>query len=51
VSGNGGDGLYPWVDFTTQTWGVVGVQDDRGAELAVPASQKVEVAARTAVAR
>ena len=31
VSGNGGKGLYPWVDFTTGTWGVVGVQDERGA--------------------
>jgi CubicO group peptidase (beta-lactamase class C family) len=51
VSGNGGKGLYPWVDFTTQTWGVVGVQDERGAQFAVPASQKVEVEARTAVAR
>jgi CubicO group peptidase (beta-lactamase class C family) len=49
VSGNGGKGFYPWVDFTSRTWGVVGVQDDRGAELAVPASQRVEVAARTVV--
>ncbi len=47
VSGNGGKGLYPWVDFTTRTWGIVGVQDDRGAEVAVPASQEVAVAART----
>jgi len=51
VSGNGGKGLYPWVDFATQTWGIVGVQDERGAQYAVPASQKVEVEARTAVAR
>jgi len=51
VSGNGGKGLYPWVDFTTHTWGVVGVQDERGAQFAVPASQQVEVEARTAVAR
>jgi CubicO group peptidase (beta-lactamase class C family) len=49
VSGNGGMGFYPWVDFTTGTWGIVGVQDERGAEVAVPASQQVEVAARTAV--
>jgi len=49
VSGNGGKGLYPWIDFTSRTWGVVGVQDDRGAELAVPASQRVEVAARAVV--
>jgi CubicO group peptidase (beta-lactamase class C family) len=51
VSGNGGKGLYPWVDFTTRTWGVVGVQDDRGAQVAVPASQSVEVEARDALAR
>ena len=51
VSGNGGKGLYPWVDFATQTWGIVGVQDERGAQVAVPASQTVEIEARTAVAR
>jgi CubicO group peptidase (beta-lactamase class C family) len=51
VSGNGGEGLYPWVDFTTRTWGIVAVEDGRGANLAVPASQRVEVEARTAVAR
>jgi hypothetical protein len=50
VSGNGGKGWYPWIDFTTRTWGIVGVQDERGAQFAVPASQAVEVAARTAVA-
>lgn len=50
ASGNGGKGLYPWVDFTTLTWGVVGVQDDRGAEVAVPASQTVAVTARSALA-
>jgi CubicO group peptidase (beta-lactamase class C family) len=49
VSGNGGKGFYPWIDFTTNTWGIVGVQDERGAQFAVPASQVVEVAARTAV--
>jgi CubicO group peptidase (beta-lactamase class C family) len=51
VSGNGGKGLYPWVDFTTHTWGIVGVQDERGAQFAVPASQQVEIEARNAVAR
>jgi CubicO group peptidase (beta-lactamase class C family) len=51
VSGNGGMGLYPWVDFDTNTWGIVGVQDERGAQLAVPASQRVEIEARAAVAR
>ena len=51
MSGNGGKGLYPWIDFTTRTWGVVGVQDERGAQYAVPASQAVAVAAREALAR
>jgi CubicO group peptidase (beta-lactamase class C family) len=51
VSGNGGKGFYPWIDLTTRTWGVVGVQDERGAAVAVPASQAVAVAARSAVAR
>ena len=46
MSGNGGKGFYPWVDFTTRTWGIVGVQDERGAQVAVPASQMVEVEAR-----
>jgi hypothetical protein len=41
VSGNGGRGFYPWVDFSTGSYGVVGVQDDRGATVAVPASQAV----------
>jgi CubicO group peptidase (beta-lactamase class C family) len=50
VSGNGGKGLYPWIDFTSRTWGIVGVQDDRGAEVAVPASQQVATAAWTAIA-
>jgi CubicO group peptidase (beta-lactamase class C family) len=49
VSGNGGKGLYPWIDLTSRTWGVIGVQDDRGAQYAVPASQRVELAARAAV--
>lgn len=51
VSGNGGMGFYPWVDYSTSTWGIIGVQDARGAQVAVPASQKVEVEARTALAR
>lgn len=51
ASGNGGMGLYPWVDFATNTWGIIGVQDERGAQLAVPASQKVEVEARNALTR
>jgi len=51
VSGNGGMGLYPWVDYSTNTWGIIGVQDERGAQVAVPASQKVELEARAAIAR
>ena len=51
VSGNGGKGWYPWVDFATRTWGIVGVRDDRGAQYAVPASQEVAVEARAAVSR
>lgn len=51
VSGNGGMGLYPWVDYETNTWGIVGVQDARGAQVAVPASQKVAVEARAALLR
>ena len=50
VSGNGGMGFYPWVDYPTGTWGIVGVQDERGAEVAVPASQDVSVEARRAIA-
>jgi len=49
VSGNGGEGFYPWVDFSTRTWGIVGVQDRRGAQYAVPASQQVELEARAAL--
>jgi len=49
ASGNGGMGLYPWVDYETKTWGIIGVQDERGAQFAVPASQKVQLAARTAI--
>jgi D-alanyl-D-alanine-carboxypeptidase/D-alanyl-D-alanine-endopeptidase len=41
VSGNGARGFYPWIDLRTRTWGVVGVQDDRGAAVAVPVSQQV----------
>jgi hypothetical protein len=29
------------VDFSTQSFGIIGVQDDRGAQVAVPASQLV----------
>ena len=50
VSGNGATGFYPWVDLSSNTYGVVGVQDDRGARLAVPDSQRVAVIARSAIA-
>ena len=49
VSGNGGMGFYPWVDTGTRTWGIVGVQDGRGAQVAVPASQEVQRVARSAL--
>lgn len=51
ASGNGGKGLYPWIDVVTGTWGIVGVQDDRGAQVAVPASQIVQREARAALLR
>jgi CubicO group peptidase (beta-lactamase class C family) len=51
VSGNGGMGFYPWVDYATKTWGIIGVQDARGAQVAVPASQKVQIEARSALAK
>jgi hypothetical protein len=50
VSGNGGKGLYPWGRLH-DAWGIVGLQDDRGAQYAVPASQQVEVEARRAIGR
>ncbi|MEZ5142941.1 MAG: serine hydrolase domain-containing protein [Acidimicrobiales bacterium] len=50
VSGNGGKGFYPWIDFGHHAYGVVGVQDDRGAEVAVPASQAVFREVRAAYA-
>ena len=49
ISGNGGMGFYPWVDFSTDSYGIIGVQDERGARQAVPASQAVEVEARRAL--
>ncbi|CAM8631175.1 AmpC Beta-lactamase class C and other penicillin binding proteins [Acidimicrobiia bacterium] len=47
VSGNGGMGFYPWVDYATDSYGIIGVQDERGARLAVPASQAVAISARS----
>ena len=51
VSGNGGKGFYPWVDFSTQSFGIIGVQDDRGAQVAVPVSQRIAVEARDVLRR
>ena len=51
VGGNSGKGFHPWIDLTRRTWGIVGVQDDRGADLAVPASQRVQLAAQDVLAR
>jgi CubicO group peptidase (beta-lactamase class C family) len=41
VSGNGGLGFYPWVDRAHDTFGLVAVDDERGNDVAVPASQRV----------
>lgn len=41
VSGNGAYGFYPWIDHENNAYGVLAVEDRRGAELAVPASQAV----------
>jgi hypothetical protein len=41
VSGNGGLGYYPWVDRVHANYGIVAVDDERGSETAVPASQRV----------
>jgi CubicO group peptidase (beta-lactamase class C family) len=51
ISGNGGRGFYPWIDDETSTLGVLAVDDDRGAELAVPASRAVVDLAIAAVPR
>jgi hypothetical protein len=39
-------GFYPWVDYATDSYGIIGVQDERGARVAVPASQAVAISAR-----
>src|SRR5262249_52171246 len=41
VSGNGATGFYPWIDHANHAYGIVGVEDRRGAEVAVPASKVV----------
>jgi CubicO group peptidase (beta-lactamase class C family) len=41
VSGSGALGFYPWIDRVHGTYGVVAVDDESGAEHAVPASQRI----------
>jgi CubicO group peptidase (beta-lactamase class C family) len=41
VSGSGALGFYPWVDRQITAYGIVAVDDERGPEQAVPASQRV----------
>ena len=41
VSGNGALGFYPWIDHRNGVYGVLAVEDQRGAEVAVPASKQV----------
>jgi len=51
VDGSGGLGFYPWVDRRDLAYGIVAVDDERGPELAVPASQRVARLEWTAAAR
>lgn len=51
VSGNGARGFYPWIDHANDAYGVLAVDDQRGAEVAVPASAAVVVAALEATPR
>ena len=41
VSGSGALGFYPWIDRVHGTYGIVAVDDESGAEHAVPASQRI----------
>lgn len=50
VSGNGANGYYPWIDHANHAYGIVGVEDRRGAQTAVPASKVVVDLAITATA-
>lgn len=50
VSGNGANGYYPWIDHASHAYGIVAVEDRRGAETAVPASKVVMDLAVTATA-
>lgn len=51
ISGNASLGYYPWIDFSTGTYGVLAVNDPRGPEKSVPASQKVAYMAIEATKR
>jgi CubicO group peptidase (beta-lactamase class C family) len=50
VSGNGAFGFYPWIDRAHDNFGIVAVDDERGSEVAVPASQRVAKLAWTTAA-
>ena len=50
VSGNGANGYYPWIDHANHAYGIVAVEDRRGAQTAVPASKVVVDLAITATA-
>jgi CubicO group peptidase (beta-lactamase class C family) len=50
VSGNGANGYYPWIDHANHAYGIVAVEDRRGAQQAVPASKVVMDLAVTATA-
>jgi hypothetical protein len=41
ASGNGALGFYPWVDRDHTNFGIVAVDDERGPDVAVPASQRI----------
>lgn len=50
VSGNGALGFYPWIDRAHDNFGIVAVDDERGSDVAVPASQRVAKLAWTTAA-
>jgi CubicO group peptidase (beta-lactamase class C family) len=50
VSGNGARGFYPWIDRAHDNFGIVAVDDERGSDVAVPASQRVAKLAWTTAA-
>lgn len=41
TSGNGAYGFYPWIDRARNAYGIIEVYDQRGAQLAVPESQRL----------